>query len=185
MPAPVKTKILGAGLSKPTAYSMFSWKLTKGDYPVLEALTQRIASSDVTTPGAAYHLQMNRSDVQAWLDGYVEAWRKNQPELVEALFTEDVVYRFRPYDGPGLFVEGLADLVDGWIEESNDARQWQASYRPFVVEGDHAVAIGTSHYFASDDVPEKIYHNCFLLRFAPNGRCAEFTEYYMLEQKGG
>ena len=128
---------------------------------------------------------MNRSEVQAWLDGYVEAWRKNQPELVEALFTEDVVYRFRPYDGPGLSVDGLTDLVDGWTEDSDDARQWQASYRPFVVEGDRAVATGTSHYFATDDVPEKIYHNCFLLRFAPNGRCAEFTEYYMLESKGG
>jgi hypothetical protein len=127
---------------------------------------------------------MNRSEVQAWLDRYIEAWRVNQPELVEALFTVDIVYRFRPYAGSGRSVEGLTALVDSWIEESDDPRQWEASYQPFAVEGDRAVATGISRYSAAEHEPEKVYHNCFLLRFAPDGRCAEFTEFYMLEPPG-
>jgi len=27
----------------------------------------------------------------------------------------------------------------------------------------------------------RTYHNSYLLRFAPDGRCAEFSEFYMLE----
>ena len=38
-----------------------------------------------------------------------------------------------------------------------------------------------SRYFASDKGPARTFHNVFLLRFAPDGRCAEFTEYYMKE----
>ena len=128
---------------------------------------------------------MNRTGVQAWLDGYVEAWRENRSELVEALFTGDAVYRFRHYGGEGRMVEGIADIVDSWIAEPEDPRRWEASYQPFAVDGDRAVAIGTSHYFATDDKPEAVYHNCFLLRFAPDGRCTEFTEYWMLEPKDG
>ena len=38
----------------------------------------------------------------------------------------------------------------------------------------------SSRYFASDKGPEGP-STVFLLRFAPDGRCAEFTEYYMAE----
>lgn len=136
----------------------------------------------VTTRGAAYHPQMNRSEVQAWLDGYVEAWRKNQRELVGGLFAEDAIYRYRPYPR-GKTLEGHEAIVRGWLAHSDGPDDWEASYEVFTVDGNRAVAVGTTRYFATDDVPEKLYHNCFLLRFAPNGRCAEFTEYYMLDQK--
>lgn len=126
---------------------------------------------------------MNRADVQLWLDAYIEAWRQNRPEPVEALFTEDAVYRFRPYAGEGRAVEGIADIVSSWIEESEGSGRWVASYQPYAVDGDRAVAIGTSRYSASDDGSEEVYHNCFLLRFDDGGRCAEFTEYWMLEPK--
>ncbi len=32
--------------------------------------------------------------------------------------------------------------------------------------------------------PEQTYHNAYLLRFGPDGRCAEFTEFYMLAPSG-
>jgi len=38
---------------------------------------------------------MDRSGVQRWLDRYIAAWRANEPEPIEALFTDDVVYRYR------------------------------------------------------------------------------------------
>ena len=39
-----------------------------------------------------------------------------------------------------------------------------------------------SRYIATDArARARYFHNCFLLQFAPDGRCAEFTEYYMEE----
>ena len=129
-------------------------------------------------------MPVKRADVRAWLDRYVEAWRSRDPEQVGALFDEDAVYRYRPYPG-GRTLVGHAAIVEGWLAHTDDPDDWEASYEVFTVEDDRAVAVGSTRYFASNDVPEKFYHNCFLLRFAPNGRCAEFTEYYMLEKKGG
>ena len=44
------------------------------------------------------------------------------------------------------------------------------------------MATGWSRYLATGDEPERTFHNVFLMRFAPDGRCAEFTELYMLEE---
>jgi hypothetical protein len=128
---------------------------------------------------------MTRAEVQTWLDGYIDAWRRNEPGPVRALFTEDAVYRFRPYGSRGRVAEGIGEIVDSWIDESAEPGQWDASYSVYAVDGDHAVAIGTSRYLATEDQPEKLYYNCFLLRFAPDGRCIEFTEYWMLDPGEG
>jgi hypothetical protein len=122
---------------------------------------------------------MDRSDVQAWLDRYVEAWRENKSEAIEALFTEDAVYRFRPFSAEGEIVNGRAAIVEQWLEEPDDPNGWEAHYEVFAVEGDRGVATGTSHYYATTYRPERIYYNCFLMRFDAEGTCAEFTEYFM------
>lgn len=126
---------------------------------------------------------MDRGDVQAWLDRYIEAWNANERAAIEALFTPDVVYRFRPWADSA--ARGIDEVVDAWLGESRDEPgTWEATYEPWAVDGDRAVAVGTSHYDASGTEPERTYHNAFLIRFAADGRCAEFTELYMLEQDG-
>lgn len=125
---------------------------------------------------------MDRSDLQAWLDRYVHAWRTNEPGPIEALFTEDVVYRWRPYPSYRA-AHGIAAVVEAWLGDTRDEPgSWEASYDAFAVDGDRAVATGVSRYFAHAGEPERTYHNVFLMRFARDGRCAEFTEVYMLEE---
>ena len=126
---------------------------------------------------------MERSDVQRWLDRYVEAWRTNQREPIEELFTEDAVYAYRPWDDPERTVRGRDAIVSSWLEEPDEPTAWEAHYEPYTVDGDRAVAVGWSRYVAAGDLPEQTYHNAYLLRFAPDGRCAEFHEFYMLEGK--
>jgi uncharacterized protein (TIGR02246 family) len=125
---------------------------------------------------------MERDAVQGWLDRYVEAWRTNDPGAVAALFTDDAAYRYRPYGGDEHAAIGREAIVGAWLEEGDPPGSWEAAYAVFAVEGERAVATGTSRYLASDRGPERTYHNAFLLRFAPDGRCADFTEYYMLEE---
>ena len=122
---------------------------------------------------------MTRDDVQAWLDRYVEAWRANERGPIEALFTDDVVYSYRPWDDAANTMRGREALVTSWLEEPDDPGSWDAHYEPYAVENDRAVAIGWSRYAATADQPERTFHNAYLLRFEPDGRCASFHEFYM------
>lgn len=124
---------------------------------------------------------MNRSDVQAWLDRYVTAWQANGREPIEALFTDDAVYRFRPW-GATSERRGRAAIAESWLEDPDQPGTWEASYEPFAVDGNRAVATGTSRYQATSEQGAKLYHNVFLLEFADDARCSAFTELFMLEK---
>ena len=127
---------------------------------------------------------MNRSDVQAWLDRYVDAWRSNDRAAIEGLFAEDAVYGYRPWDSDKHTVRGRDAIVGSWLEEPDAPGTWDAQYEPWAVEDDRAVAIGWSRYAATGDKPEQLYHNAYLLEFAPDGRCRSFHEFYMLKEDG-
>jgi ketosteroid isomerase-like protein len=124
---------------------------------------------------------MTHDDVQAWLDRYIAAWRANERDLIRDLFSEDVAYSYRPWEGAEHTVRGREALVDDWLKEPDQPDGWDAKYEPYAVDGDRAVATGWSRYAATGDEPERTYHNAYLLRFDADGRCAEFREYYMLE----
>jgi hypothetical protein len=126
---------------------------------------------------------MNRSDVQAWLDRYVEAWRANEREPIEELFTEDAVQGYRPWDSEKHTVTGRDAIVASWLEEPDAPGSWDARYEAWAVDGDRAVAVGWSRYEPTPTDSEKLYHNAFLLEFAPDGRCRSFHEFYMLKEQ--
>ena len=66
---------------------------------------------------------MDRSQVQDWLDRYIAAWRANQREPIEALFTEDATYRFRPYDDNRM-ARGIGEIIDAWLNQPDDPNSW-------------------------------------------------------------
>jgi ketosteroid isomerase-like protein len=123
--------------------------------------------------------------VTAWLDAYVAAWKSYDRQQIGALFSDDVRYRFHPYDDP---VEGRDAVVESWLGEGehegapgrDEDGTYDASYRPIAVDGDVAVAIGGSTYTRGRGGPiGEVYDNCFVIRFDGDGRCREFTEWFM------
>lgn len=124
---------------------------------------------------------MDRSTAQAWLDSYVEAWRRNEAKPIEALFTDDAVYRFAPF-GDDNVARGLPQIVKGWLDNPDPPGSWEAHYEPFAVDGDRVVATGTSRYLPAHPSGNRTYHNVYLLEFGPDGRCSSFTELYMQEK---
>jgi ketosteroid isomerase-like protein len=123
--------------------------------------------------------------VADWLAAYVEAWKSYDREQIAALFSDDIKYRFHPYDEP---VVGRQAVVESWLGEGghegaperDEAGTYDASYRPVAVDGNVAVAIGSSTYTRGPGGPvEEIYDNCFMMRFDDDGRCREFTEWFM------
>jgi len=125
---------------------------------------------------------MTHDDVQKWLDAYIAAWASNDSADITALFSEDAIYSYRPWVDEKVATTGRDAIVASWLESPDDPENWEAEYRPYVVEGDRAVAVGFSRYRATDDEPERTYHNAYVLRFE-DGKCAEFREFYMLEGK--
>jgi hypothetical protein len=93
--------------------------------------------------------------------------------------------RYHPYDDP---IVGREAVVASWLGESDsdDASTrdapgtYSAHYAPVAVDDDVVVATGTSSYSERPDGPiVRTYHNCFVMRFDHEGRCREFTEYYI------
>jgi hypothetical protein len=62
---------------------------------------------------------------------------------------------------------------------------YDATYRAVAVDGDVAVATGSSTYLSGPGGPvEKVYDNCFVMAFDAEGRCREFTEWYVERPRG-
>jgi hypothetical protein len=122
---------------------------------------------------------VDEAAVASWLERYVAAWRSYDPNEIGALFSEDAVYRYEPWADGADALQGREAIVASWLEERDAPGSWAAEYRPWAVDGGRAVAVGVSRYLATDDAPEAVFHNVFLLRFDADGRCAEFTDVYM------
>ena len=128
---------------------------------------------------------MDRAQAQTWLDRYVAAWLSYDAKDIAALFTEDIDYRYHPYDEP---ITGREEVVASWLGEGNSTGAstrdapgtYAAQYEPVAVDGDVVVATGTSSYRERPDGPVvRVYDNCFVMRFDAEGNCREFTEYYL------
>jgi len=130
-------------------------------------------------------MSLDKKNVDAWLRAYVAAWKSYDRAEIEALFADEIRYRWHPYDDP---VEGRAAVVQAWLGEGDAAGAstrdepgtYDATYAAVAVDGDAAVAVGTSTYYSSPGGPiDRVYDNCFVMRFDADGRCREFTEWYM------
>jgi ketosteroid isomerase-like protein len=120
---------------------------------------------------------MTHDDVNRWLAAYIGAWRTYDPDAIADLFAEDATYRHRAWDSP---IEGRAAITADWLDNPDDPGAWRAEYEAWVVEGDRAVATGTSRYDDADGLAT--YHNVFQLEFDSDGRCRAYTELYVLER---
>lgn len=114
-----------------------------------------------------------RETLERWVDGYRTAWTSNEPADIEALFTNDASYRFRPFDDP---VVGHEAIVAGWLDALDENGTWTFDWRAVAIEGNTAVLEGRTEYPAGSD-----YRNLWVIEFADDGRATAFTEWFMEE----
>ena len=132
---------------------------------------------------------MDRPTAQAWLDRYSHAWQTYDEAEIASLFADDAVYRYHPWDDGDDVLRGREAIVASWVAPEGSASgrdaagTYESHYEPFAVDGDRAVAVGTSTYYpdATRSRPDRVYHNVFLMEFDGAGRCRDFTEYYLKE----
>ena len=128
---------------------------------------------------------MTREEVDRWLAGYVEAWKTYDRGKIAELFADDINYRYHPGDDP---IVGRDAVVQSWLGEGDhpeasdrdEPDTFEAAYRAVAVDGDRAVATGISSYRDEPGGPiVRVYDNCFVMQFDSEGRCREFTEWFM------
>ena len=124
---------------------------------------------------------MDKTAADHWLEAYVQAWKSYDREQIAALFADDVKYRYHPFDEP---IEGRLAVVASWLGEGDaagasdrdDPGTYEASYRAVAVDGQVVVATGSTYYSKPDGPVERVFDNCFVMRFDQDGRCEDFTE---------
>ena len=132
---------------------------------------------------------MDRSSVQDWLDRYSAAWelvrrrrrsaRSSRPTPTTA--TTRRTGRRRPSVGADAIVEPTGSTA----ESRRRTGTYDSHYEPYAVDGDRAVAVGWSRYYtdATKAKLEREYRNAYLLEFDAEGRCTDFTEFFMETRK--
>ena len=132
---------------------------------------------------------VTHASVQAWLDAYAKAWETYDAADIAPLFSANAEYRWHPADEPEV---GRDTIVEAWLNPGGNASDrdkpgtYVAEMRPFAIEGNKAVAVGTCTYWkdASRSEVTRLYYNNWLLEFDDEGKCRSFTEYYMKQPKG-
>lgn len=115
---------------------------------------------------------MADSKVAQWVEGYIKAWKSNEPQDIAALFTADAEYRNTPHAQPW---KGRDAIVQKWLERRDEPGTWTFRYEVLVEGTDPGIARG----WASYNNPPKNYDNLWIIRLDEQGRAREFTEWWM------
>ena len=107
-----------------------------------------------------------------WIAGYERAWSSNDQEAIGALFTDDALYYTTPFREPW---RGRADIVAGWLDRKDEPGQWSFVWQPLVDGPELSIITGITTY--AD--PPLVYSNLWVIRLDSEGRCSEFTEWWM------
>ena len=112
---------------------------------------------------------MDRNAVARWVDQYERAWRDDDAAAVEQLFTENAAYRRSPYEPSDIGHDAIKAF---WLEDAGRAFSMHAAV--VAVDGDVAVVRVDVLY---EDPTEQEYRDVWILRFASDGRVADFEEW--------
>jgi uncharacterized protein (TIGR02246 family) len=110
--------------------------------------------------------------VRTWVESYVQAWNSNDPAAIGDLFTEDAAYYTEPYSEPW---RGRDEIVRRWLDRKDEPGETEFRWQPLTATAEVAVIQGTAVYHH----PPRAYSNLWVIRLDPEGRCAEFTEWWM------
>ena len=75
---------------------------------------------------------------------------------------------------------GRGAVVAAWLADPDAPGSWEADYEVLAIDGDACVAHGRTRYLTDDrGGVDREFANVFVVRFDADGRCREFTEWYM------
>ena len=121
---------------------------------------------------------MDSDAVRRWVEGYIRAWESNDPGDIGGLFTDDARYFTAPFREPW---RGREAIVAGWLDHKDEPGDYTFRFDVLAAAGDLGFVRGWTKYTE----PPANYSNLWVIRLTPEGRCAEFTEWWMLDEAAG
>ena len=115
---------------------------------------------------------LDLSAVSAWVDHYVRAWNSNDPAEIGALFAADAAYYTGPFDAPW---SGREAIVREWLARQDAPGTTSFRFDVLATTPDTGIIRGWTQYHD----PPREFSNIWLVRFDSNGRCREFTEWWV------
>lgn len=115
---------------------------------------------------------MATDTIERWVEMYVRAWTTNDVSDIGALFTDDAAYFPTPFSEGW---HGREAIIAGWLDRKDEPGDWSFDFEILCGSDELGVVRGVTAYPAEDQV----YSNLWLVRFAPGGRCREFTEWWV------
>jgi uncharacterized protein (TIGR02246 family) len=116
-------------------------------------------------------------EIEAWLERYRRAWEEGDADAAAALFTDDAVYRSSPFREPHVGPDGIREY---WRSATGTQTGTRVQIGRPVVEGDR-VAVEWWATYTDAEEGEGTLPGILMLRFAPDGRCAELRETWIWE----
>jgi ketosteroid isomerase-like protein len=114
---------------------------------------------------------------QEWLDRYRQAWVERDAGAAAELFTEDAIYRERPFDPP---LSGRDAIRHYWSSVTRTQSSIELQYGSPVIQGGR-VAVEWWANLVNDGSPVTLAGE-FLLAFDDDGRCRELREYWAVTE---
>jgi ketosteroid isomerase-like protein len=117
--------------------------------------------------------------LDGWLRDYGAAWEARDGELAAALFTEDGVYCWGPYETP---IEGRAAIRDRWSRATGGQRDVAFRHELLGIDGDRGFARWWSAFTDSDTGERVELDGVFVLDFAGDGLCGQLQEWWLARE---
>lgn len=111
-----------------------------------------------------------------WLEAYERAWRASDGRAAMELFAEDALYYTSPFREPW---RGRAAIADNWDRDEADRDGFDFEFEPIAVTSDTGVARCRVAYPAREGSAAQEYSDIWVVRFDPEGRATEFTEWWV------
>jgi len=116
---------------------------------------------------------MDKAAVRRWMQAYRDAWVSNTPDDVAALFTDDAVYSLDAFAPPW---RGREEIVRRWT--IGISQRVDMSFDVIAIDGDVAVVHWRVITQNAGDPVRIEYDGVLQLRFAADGRCAAYGEWF-------
>jgi hypothetical protein len=117
-------------------------------------------------------VSIDRAGVEAWVEGYVQAWCTRGTDSLAALFAADVSYLASPWSEPIIGLEALARFWDA--ERDGPDEGFEFSSELIALDGRTAVVRVAVDY---EDVDAGRWRDLWVIRFDRDGRCVAFEEW--------
>jgi SnoaL-like protein len=117
-------------------------------------------------------MTMGANQLERWIEEYVRAWGSNDPSEIAELFTDDGRYYTAPHREPWT---GRDAIVKGWIDRKDETGNWKFRHEVMAQCDGLSFVRGWTDYVE----PPARYSNLWVIQLDSDGRCSEFTEWWM------